>query len=525
METSNYDKQKVLLLVGFLVAVIIIQGIVIFNIYNDNKKLKNATIIADNNDELVNSKLELNKKITKEINIENIRNYKATAEIIFREEWFYNNELLDNIKITRITVNGKEWEKNGDYRYTKELEPGEKDKIRITIELIEENKEYLNAIYKLSYKITYRDKSYNNDQNINYAKLTTGREINLLIRKISSKEFKEYENNTSVKKMVIINEYTNTDNMSEENNISEIGLPVYMSYNDGTVFWYTEAETIYFNNDSEYMFSNLKELKELEGFDIIDTSKVKNMSRMFYNSGIQDFRFLKYFNTSNVNEMKWMFAGIKTNNLDLSNFDTSKVEDMSGMFNGIEIDTLDLSSFDTSNVEDMSFMFDNIELNKLDLSSFDTSNVKDMHNMFFFSQIDDLNIQNFNTKNVTNMNGMFEGLKSKSLNISNFDTSNVTSMENMFSHSKIKKLDLKNFRTNKVTTMSYMFNGTDKLEYLDISSFDFSNLQKDNSYNSGFYNFINWTNPKIEIYVKNTSDKEMILKSSNELTTDNIKIK
>lgn len=60
--------------------------------------------------------------------------------------------------------------------------------------------------------------------------------------------------------------------------------------------------------------------------------------------------------------------------IDLSNVDTSEVTNMRGMFAGCYVKYIDVSNFDTSNVKDMSYMFDGcMTLLKLDISNFNIS--------------------------------------------------------------------------------------------------------------------------------------------------------
>ena len=82
---------------------------------------------------------------------------------------------------------------------------------------------------------------------------------------------------------------------------------------------------------------------------------------------------LEYMNTSNVEDMSYMFGDCnKLTDIYFSDFDTSKVRDMSYMFSGCEnLEELDLSSFGTSRVENMENMFYKCKnLRRLDISSF-----------------------------------------------------------------------------------------------------------------------------------------------------------
>jgi len=168
-----------------------------------------------------------------------------------------------------------------------------------------------------------------------------------------------------------------------------------------------------------------------------NTSKVTDMSYMFYYSDAITTLDVSSFDTSKVTNMEGMFfaVGVLTN-LDLSNFDTSQVTDMSWMFAETWfLATLDISSFETSAVTEMDGMFNNAQgLTSLDLSHFDTSSVTNMSEMFLWAQnIVTLDVSNFNTSLVTNMGSMFYNMRNViSLDLSSFNTSNVTNMEWMF---------------------------------------------------------------------------------------------
>ena len=270
-----------------------------------------------------------------------------------------------------------------------------------------------------------------------------------------------------------------------------------------------------------YLFSNLVNLDSLNGMNNFDTSKVTNMSNMFYQvafnstiftldlgdkfdtSKVTNMNSMFYytghnstpftlnlgdkFDTSKVTNMNSMFQSTGSNSLgftlDLGNkFDTSNVTDMSNMFSqtgySSPIFTLDLGDkFDTTNVTDMSFMFygtgnSNASFT-LDLGDkYDTSKVTDMSWMFdttgFYSTIFTLDLgDKFNTSNVTDMSYMFRNTGYSSTNFTldlgdKFDTSNVINMSGMFSSIACSNtnfnLDLgSRFDTSKVTNMEKMF--------------------------------------------------------------------
>ena len=195
----------------------------------------------------------------------------------------------------------------------------------------------------------------------------------------------------------------------------------------------------------------------------IDTSKVTNMSYMFYGSSFKKID-VSDFDTSSAITMKGMFYGhnytpsYSESIIGLNNFDTSKVTDMSDMFNGSKTTMLDVSGFNTSNVTNMSGMFSGCNAAALNLSSFNTSKVTDMSSMFNFSKVKKLDLNNFDTSNVTKMNSMFSGINATEIEgLTKFNTSKVTNMNWMFYSSKVEILDLSSFDTRNVTDMSSMF--------------------------------------------------------------------
>ena len=174
---------------------------------------------------------------------------------------------------------------------------------------------------------------------------------------------------------------------------------------------------------------------------------------------------------SNIDDgINELFNIIPTSTIEVSfnGIDTSKLIDMTYMFYGCSgLTSLDVSSFNTSNVLSMYGTFGYCSgLKSLDLRNFNTSNVTYMVNMFVFcGSLTSLDVSNFNTSNVTNFDGMFGGCSGlTSLDLSNFNTSKVTEMNSMFNLcTNLETLDLSGWDTSKVTDMLSMFEGCSKL--------------------------------------------------------------
>ncbi len=87
--------------------------------------------------------------------------------------------------------------------------------------------------------------------------------------------------------------------------------------------------------NSDRLFEDLLNLDRIDGLELLDTSKVTNMSTMF--KGTRSLRFLNLsgWNTEKVETMSQMFAGAETlADLDISGWDTSGVTDMNEIFEG-----------------------------------------------------------------------------------------------------------------------------------------------------------------------------------------------
>ena len=265
-------------------------------------------------------------------------------------------------------------------------------------------------------------------------------------------------------------------------------MPVYLWYDTAskTVFWWSDADTVYANEDSSSMFEGLGDVEKID-MDGINTNRVKNMSGMFFSAkNLYKEINLANFDTSNVENMSRMFGtfGMKTMEnlvpIDFSKFNTSKVKNMKEMFSNSFLPSLDIRSFDTSNVENMERMFDDLKyIRDLDLSGWNVKKVNNIQGIFSrLNKLQSLNLSGWQMDSVTNMRYMFSGLADlTSLNLSGFTTKNAIDMSYMFAGTKkLTDLDLSSFDTSKVTNMSGMFSGMSSLPTINLSNFDTSQV-------------------------------------------------
>ena len=363
----------------------------------------------------------------------------------------------------------------------------------------------------------------------NEAILMKGQNFNVALKTLSGDlNPKMYSSNTSItslkKSMTAPIESDNAILVSDDNSQK----PIYAWFKDGTIYFYSDADDIYMNEDSSSLLRGFDGISSLN-LNFFDTTKVTNMSSIFQEMHNLVDLDINNFNTSNVTDMGGMFGSLSSlENLDVSNLNTSKVTNMSGMFlQDSSLTGLDVSSFNTSKVTDMSYMFSQMQdLTSLDVSNFDTSNVTYMDGMFYdMDSLTSLDVSNFDTSNVISMASMFSSMSSiTSLDVSNFDTSSVKNMSNMFGIGMLWTEEslltniygLDKFDTSNVTNMSNMFYGLKRITSLNLSNFNTSNVKN----MSGMFKYMSGlTNLDISSFdTTNVTDMSEIFRAVKKLT-------
>jgi surface protein len=218
-----------------------------------------------------------------------------------------------------------------------------------------------------------------------------------------------------------------------------------------------------------------------EGLEYFDISKVTLMKETFYKCEAFN-RSLSFWDLSGVSEVNAMFRGcitfnqdlshwnfsnvIYANNLfygctifnqDLSSWDVSNVTDMFGMFAGCSVFNQNLDSWNVSKVTNMSYMFEHCTDFNKDLNSWDVSKVANTSRMFFGCTNFNGDISAWDVSNVTTMSNMFYGCSSFTTNIGSWNVGKVSTMTNMFFGCIIFNQDLGWWDVSVVTDMDYMF--------------------------------------------------------------------
>jgi len=224
-------------------------------------------------------------------------------------------------------------------------------------------------------------------------------------------------------------------------------------------------------SDASYMFSGVRNT------EAIDLSN-KDLRNLIYANGMfSDSRELKDINfdgmlTSNkLYEMRYMFYNTEIDESPLDKFNTSKVRNMEAIFKNTKITEVDFRDIDLSSLTNASSMFADTPLEKADFTGVDLSRLSNASYMFSKSynsyyynnkmELDKFEIIGMDTSHVTNMDSMFYGiaLKSGTLDLTWLDTTSVTSSSSTFSNITADVLDLTGVTFENSRSMYNMFGG------------------------------------------------------------------
>lgn len=247
---------------------------------------------------------------------------------------------------------------------------------------------------------------------------------------------------------------------------------------------------IYLNPDSASAFAKFTETKTFSNANLLDASKVNDMTTLFSQCTSLTSIDVSDWDTSNVVSMAALFqACISLEEVDLSKWNVSKVTTMQNMFFSndsfglMNITSIgDTSNWNTKSLTNTSYMFYYCpELTSVDTSNWNTSEITTMQSMFYncsaLASIGDT--ANWNTENVKYMNHMFYKCSNlESVDTTNWATNNVLNMKSMFYNcSSLTSIgDTTNWSTENVTVMDYMFNNCNKLTYINTTNWNTKNV-------------------------------------------------
>jgi surface protein len=289
------------------------------------------------------------------------------------------------------------------------------------------------------------------------AKFLPGQEVNVKMKKLSGDDTSTNNFNTLDYNVVSIlkSDIEPLDINKEEKNVvstSDSPYPIYMWFDNGTIYWWSEDKTPALNEDASYMLYALKNIKDISGVENFDLTNTSSLKRFFCSSGIENVTSLTKWNTSNITNISDLF------------------------YNSLIISADGIENWNTSNVEDMSYMFSlNIELNDVSaIKNWNVSKVKKMNNMFSTCfKIEEIDLSNWETKSLEQIRGMFSqnwvsdgqggsytgGVLKRIILSEKFDTSKVEDMDMLFYNNRvIEKYEfLKYIDTSNVKSLDHTF--------------------------------------------------------------------
>ena len=218
----------------------------------------------------------------------------------------------------------------------------------------------------------------------------------------------------------------------------------------------------------------------LEWFAVVDNSSAAYITNYAYGIATDgSSKFIPTGQTSAVlfnnivttfmTDMSSLFANVTEFNSDISSWDTSRVTNMSYMFYNMKFNS-PINHWNTTNVTNMMSMFlgafrfdqDIGYYPSVSTTAWNTSKVTDMDNMFQNTSAFNQNIGNWITSNVTTMGSMFRGAVKFNQNIGSWNVSSVTGMWDMFFSATVFNNNgsstIGSWNTSKVTDMGHMFN-------------------------------------------------------------------
>ncbi len=297
---------------------------------------------------------------------------------------------------------------------------------------------------------------YVNDINDNNTKATTNKKQFIL-------EFKITQANITAKKNVVelsfdIDSSLSIDwgdgNKTTKKSGSKTGLSnTYKKPNTYKVVITGKANRFGLDPESQ----NLKGIDLLTKVIQFGSLGITDYSGAFYNASNLESVPNDQFFSSNVTNMRGMFAGASKFKSNISGWDVSKVTDMGFMFMKASKFTSNLSSWKVNNVTNMGTMFAYATNFISDLSSWKVNNVTDMSDMFNNASNFESELSSWQVNKVTNMNYMFTNATKFRSNLSGWNVSNVTEMSVMFYSTTKFTSDLSKWNLSKVTNMYGMF--------------------------------------------------------------------
>ena len=325
-----------------------------------------------------------------------------------------------------------------------------------------------------------------------------GREVNVKLKQLAGDNATSYSFNDTLITSIQYSSVEPVDSNKEEKNIVSIpdsGYPIYMWFDNGTIYWWSEDKTPALNENSSYMLSYMNKLEDISGVDSFDVSKAIDLTGFFYMDDIRTTDYLIKWNVSNTKLLvAFLMYNDKLTSIDgIKNWDVRNVEDMAVLFRGcMSLEEIDLSNWDTKSLTSLFGMFAmtnksgvitvNDTLKRIVLSEkFDTSKVDSFITFINGNTgIEDWSfLEYLDTSNAVYFNSLFSSTNIDNLKyVANWNVSKVKSMESIFNQTLLSSLDgLEKWDVSSLENGKWMFSYITTLEDASaINDWDITNV-------------------------------------------------
>lgn len=246
-----------------------------------------------------------------------------------------------------------------------------------------------------------------------------------------------------------------------------------------TIYWWSQAPSVYLNPDSFSLVAGMTALSDISGLTGFKADKVTTLKWAFSTcQSLSNFDAVKAWNTSKNTLLTETFrlCSSITDLAGLKDWDTSKVTDMDGAFTGCKSlkDLTGLEDWNVSNITTLQSTFNGCAglQNLTGLEDWNTSKVTTLYQTFYgCSGLESLTgVEKWDISNATTLYQTFYGCASL-VNIDAigpWDTSKVTTLDSTFYNCYVLEslAALSNWGISSVTSLTNTFNGCKALTNL-----------------------------------------------------------
>ena len=194
-----------------------------------------------------------------------------------------------------------------------------------------------------------------------------GKKVNVKMKNLAGDDTStvpqsHYYKDTNITAITHSSTEPNESEKQEKNIVSaeDSPYPIYMWYEEDTIYWWSEAHHPKLNQDGSLMFTSIENLNSIVGVKNFDVSNTTTISLLFsYCTNLINLEGLEDWDTRNVTTLEGLFQHSSINSLEaLRKWDVSKVTTLFQAFLDTKLINLKgLEEWDTSSLESLASTF------------------------------------------------------------------------------------------------------------------------------------------------------------------------